>query len=289
MIAGARGLLGTPTTAAFRRDGGAEVLAVDLPEMDITDAAAVSGCMEAFGPDLVINCAAYTQVDACEQNEGLASKVNGVGAGIMAKAAADHGARMIHISTDYVFEGDARTPYREDHPTGRAEKLSAYGRSKLLGEQLVRENHPGALIVRTAWLYGPNGPGFPNAILRRAQEDGKLRVVNDQRGSPTYAPDLAEALRQLGRLDVGGIMHVTNSGECTWYEFAGEIVWLAGLDVPVQPVTTAEFPRPAKRPAYSVLDNRRFVETVGRPLRPWQEAIREFITKGTCRGGMGPG
>jgi dTDP-4-dehydrorhamnose reductase len=279
VITGARGLLGTPTTAAFGREPGIEVLAVDLPELDITDEQMVSERFGEFRPDLVVNCAAYTQVDACEENEEPAGRVNGVGAGIVAKAAAECRARMIHISTDYVFEGDARSPYQEDHPTGRPEKLSAYGRSKLLGEQLVRKHHRGALIVRTAWMYGPNGMGFPDAILRRARQDGKLRVVNDQRGSPTYAPDLAGALHALGRLDVGGVMHVTNGGECTWYEFACEIVRLAGLDVPVQPVTTAEFPRPAKRPAYSVLSNGRYIEAAGRPLRPWQEAIKEFITK----------
>jgi dTDP-4-dehydrorhamnose reductase len=279
LIVGAKGLLGTPTLAAFGRDPGVEVLGADLPELDITDERSVGRLLGEFTPDLVVNCAAYTQVDACEQNEALACKVNGTAAGILAKAAADCRARMIHISTDYVFEGDAGRPYAEDHPTGRPEKLSAYGRSKLLGEQLVRQHHPGALIVRTAWLYGPNGLGFPNAILRRAREDGRLRVVNDQTGSPTYAPDLAEALHKLGRLDVGGFMHVTNSGQCTWYQFACEIVRLAGLDVPVQPVTSAEFPRPAKRPAFSVLDNRRFVQTVGEPLRPWQDAIREFMER----------
>jgi dTDP-4-dehydrorhamnose reductase len=279
IVTGARGLLGTPTTAAFRSEGGIEVLAVDLPELDITEERSVGQRFGGFRPDLVVNCAAYTQVDACEQNEELACKVNGVGAGIVAKAAADCGARMIHISTDYVFEGDARSPYQEDHPTGRPERLSAYGRSKLLGEQLVRKHHAGALIVRTAWMYGPDGAGFPNAILRRAREDGKLRVVNDQRGSPTFAPDLAEALHRLGRLDCTGVMHVTNSGQCTWYEFACEIVRLAGLDVPVQPVTTADFPRPAKRPAYSVLDNRRFVAATGQPLRPWQEAIEDFLNR----------
>jgi dTDP-4-dehydrorhamnose reductase len=279
LIVGAKGLLGTPTLAAFQRDAGVDVQGADLPELDITDERSVGRLFGEFTSDLVVNCAAYTQVDGCEQNEALACKVNGTGAGILAKAAAACRARMIHISTDYVFEGDASRPYPEDHPTGRPEKLSAYGRSKLLGEQLVRQHHPGALIVRTAWLYGPNGLGFPNAILRRAREDGRLRVVNDQTGSPTYAPDLAEALHKLGRLDVGGFMHVTNSGQCTWYQFACEIVRIAGLDVPVQPVTTAEFPRPAKRPTFSVLDNRRYVEVVGASLRPWQGAIREFMDR----------
>jgi len=279
LVTGARGLLGTPTTAMFRQDEGVEVLAVDLPELDITDESSVARQFKAFNPDLVINCAAYTQVDGCEQNEALARRVNGLGAGIVAVAAAVCGARMIHISTDYVFEGDAKSPYTEDQPPGRLGKLSAYGRSKLIGEQLVQLCHSESLIVRTAWLYGPDGPGFPAAILRKAREEGRLRVVNDQTGSPTYAPDLAAALYKLARLSVSGIVHVTNSGQCTWYEFAREIVRLTGLDVPVEPVTTAEFPRLAKRPAYSVLANRRFDEAVGSPLRHWREAAAEYVSR----------
>jgi dTDP-4-dehydrorhamnose reductase len=276
LVAGARGLLGAPTVSVFRRIG-AEVKAVDLPEMDITDQAQVARQFNDFKPDLVINCAAYTQVDACEQKEELARTVNGLGAGLVAEKAAACAARLIHISTDYVFEGDAARPYREDDPTGRPEKLSAYGRSKLLGEQLVRRHHPSALIVRTAWLYGPDGVCFPKAILQRARQDGRLRVVNDQTGSPTYAPDLAAALDQLARLGSSGVVHVTNSGACTWYEFACEIVRLTGLDVPVTPVATAEFPRPARRPAYSVLDNSVYIHTTGRPLRSWPEAVAEYV------------
>lgn len=279
LITGARGLLGTPTTALFRADEGVEVLAVDLPELDITDEPSLARRFREFGPDLVINCAAYTQVDACEQNEELARRVNGLGAGIVAVAAAFCEARLIHISTDYVFEGDAQSPYAEDHPAGRMERLSAYGRSKLIGEQLVQLCHDEALIVRTAWLYGPDGPGFPAAILRKAREEGRLRVVNDQIGSPTYAPDLAAALHTLARLPVGGIMHLTNSGRCSWHEFACEIVQLAGLDVPVEPVATAEFPRPANRPAYSVLDNGRYIAATGGPLRHWREAVTEYISR----------
>ncbi len=279
IVTGARGLLGSPTTALFRADAGAEVLAVDVPELDITDEPSVARRFREFGPDLVINCAAYTQVDACEQNEELARRVNGLGAGIVAVAAAFCEARLIHISTDYVFEGDAQSPYAEDHPAGRMDKLSAYGRSKFIGEQLVQLCHAEALIVRTAWLYGPDGPGFPAAILRKAREEGRLRVVSDQIGSPTYAPDLAAALYTLARLSVGGIMHVTNSGQCSWYELACEIVRLAGLDVPVEPVATAEFPRPAKRPAYSVLDNQRFIKVTGSPLRHWREAVAEYISR----------
>ena len=297
LVAGARGLLGTPTCRVFRSDPEVQVEAVDLPELDITDAYQVAAKCDAFRPEVVVNCAAYTAVDACEENEPLATRVNGDGAGFLAIAAEQCGARFIHISTDYVFEGDASEPYAEDDPPGRPERLSAYGRSKLLGEELVQAHHPAAVIVRTAWLYGPDGRGFPNAILRRAHEErhrlehrleagatragatlaGGLRVVNDQTGSPTYAPDLATALFELARRTVSGIFHVTNSGQCTWYEFAGELIRLAGLDVPITPVTTEEFPRPARRPAFSVLSNRRYVEAVGLPLRHWREAAGEYI------------
>lgn len=278
LIVGAKGLLGTPTVEAFGRDPEFRVEAVDLPELDITVAEQVRARFDAFEPDLVVNCAAYTAVDACEENEQTACRVNGVGAGVLAQAAAARNARMIHMSTDYVFAGGATIPYREDHPTGPPEKLNAYGRSKLLGEQQVRAKHPKAVIVRTAWLYGPHGPGFPSAIMGHAKKSGQLRVVDDQTGSPTYAPDLAAALCELGRLEVDGIIHVTNSGRCTWYEFALEILRLAGIDVPVTPVSTEAFPRPARRPSFSVLDCRRYAETVGRPLRPWREAVADYIT-----------
>ena len=279
MVIGAKGLLGTPISRLFRQQSGIAVDAVDLPELDITNVDQVEARIAAFKTDLVVNCAAYTAVDACETNEETARQVNGYGAGNVARAAARQGARMIHLSTDYVFEGDAQEPYREDQPPGRPERLSAYGRTKLLGEQEVRAHHPRAVIVRTAWLYGPDGLGFPNAILRRAREVGELRVVDDQTGSPTYAPDLAEAIVKLARLDVSGFFHVTNAGQCTWCGFAHEIIRLAGLDVPITPVASAEFPRPARRPAFSVLDDRRYVETVGERLRPWQEAIAEFIAR----------
>jgi len=277
IVIGSNGLLGTPTAARFAADADIDVLALDLPDIDITDADQVSARMDDFKPELVINCAAYTAVDACEENEETACRVNGIGAGIVARAAAARSARMIHISTDYVFEGDATVPYPEDHPTAPPEELSAYGRSKLLGEQEVRRLHAGALIVRTAWLYGPDGPGFPQAILRRAREVDELRVVDDQTGSPTYAPDLAAAMYKLAHLDIDGIVHVTNSGQCTWYDFACEILRLAAIDIPVTPVTTSKFPRPAKRPAYSVLDNRRYVAAVGGPLRSWREAVAEYV------------
>ena len=276
VIAGGRGLVGSPTAGAFRR-AGYDVRAMTHSEMDICDEAAVAKHLEYERPGLVVNCAAYTKVDDCEKNFELAMRVNGEGAGVLARQAARIGAAFVHLSTDYVFDGRGTRPYREDDVTASMEALSAYGRSKLAGERAVVAAHPSPLIIRTAWVYGPDGPGFPNAILRGAREKPRLKVVNDQTGSPTYAPDLAEAIVVLAGREATGFVNVTNAGTCTWFEFACEIVRLSGLSTPVDPCTTAEFPRPARRPAYSVLDNSRYASLAGRPLRHWREAIAEFI------------
>lgn len=275
-IAGGRGLVGSPTAKAFRH-AGYDVRALPHAEMDICDDAAVARRLDNERPGLVVNCAAYTKVDDCETHTDLAMRVNGEGAGILARQAARIGAAFIHLSTDYVFDGRGARPYREDDATAPPELLSAYGRSKLEGERAVIAAHPSPLIIRTAWVYGPDGPGFPNAILRGARERPRLKVVNDQTGSPTHAPDLAEAIVALAKRNATGFVHVTNSGICTWFEFAKEIVQQAGLSTPVDPCTTAEFPRPAQRPAYSVLDNSCYISLVGRPLRHWREAIGEFM------------
>lgn len=268
--------MGTPTAEAFRR-AGYDVAALAHADLDICDEAAVARRLGDERPGMVVNCAAYTKVDDCERNVDLAVQVNGEGAGTLARQAARMGAAFVHISTDYVFDGCGTRPYREDDATAPMEALSAYGRSKLAGEQTVVAMHPSPLIIRTAWVYGPDGPGFPNAILRAAREKPRLKVVDDQTGSPTYAPDLADAIVMLVKRSATGFVHVTNSGVCTWYEFAKEIVRLAGFSTPVDPCTTSEFPRPARRPAYSVLDNSKYVSLVGQPLRHWREAIAEFM------------
>lgn len=277
LITGANGLLGTPTAALFRAQSHVDVAALGRAELDITDEAEVGRHFIHFRPDLVINCAAFTKVDACEEQHELADRVNGHGAGIIAAAAAEYDARLIHISTDYVFDGRATRPYAEDHMTGPAETLCAYGRSKLLGEQLVRARHPSPMIVRTAWVYGEDGPCFPKTMVRLAQERPLLRVVSDQSGSPTYAKDLASALVRLAMQPEHGIFHVTNSEHCTWYEFACEIVRLSGFSARVEPIRTDEYPLPARRPAYSVLDNTRFCAITGKALRTWREAIAEYM------------
>ena len=278
LITGANGLLGTPTVAAFRAECHADVVGYGHHELNVTDAAHIQSRLAAFLPDLVINCAAYTRVDDCEAEEALANKVNGEGAGHVARAAAHCRARLIHLSTDYVFDGDATTPYTEDHPPGHPGALSAYGRSKLLGERLVQQGHPRAIIVRSAWLFGPRGPCFPRSILDQVHKGRSLHVVNDQFGSPTYAPDLARALVQLAHQDATGIFHVTNAGQCSWHEFAREILRLGRIDAAIQPVNSNAVPRPARRPAFSVLDNSRYEKATGAPLRPWRDALAEYMS-----------
>lgn len=279
VITGAGGLLATPTLSVFQAAEDMDAMGLSRSELDITDAAKLRECFSSLRPDVVINCAAYTRVDDCETNEAYAYRVNGDGAGNVARAAADCGAGLIHISTDYVFDGHATTPYAEDHPTGDPARLSAYGRSKLSGEKQVRQYHLDATIVRTAWLYGHEGPCFPKAILGRARTGEALRVVNDQIGAPTFASDLAEALLNLARCQGHGIFHVTNAGRCSWHEFACEIIRRSNLDVPIEPVATSAFPRPAKRPMFSVLDNRRYIELTGRAVRSWPAALADYLSR----------
>jgi dTDP-4-dehydrorhamnose reductase len=222
----------------------------------------------------VVNCAAFTAVDRCEQEEDLATAVNGTAVGHLAQACDRVGALLVQVSTDYVFPGSGSRPYREDDPVG---PTSAYGRSKLVGEEAARivERH---LIARTAWLCGRGGPNFVEAIRRQA-ESGRspIRVVADQHGSPTFCDDLADALLDLVARDARGVLHVAGSEATTWFGFACEIVRQLGAGVPVVPVTTAEFPRPAPRPAYSVLDTGRLQSVLGRALPPWRDALARYL------------
>ncbi len=278
LITGANGLLGRALSRRAAATDAFSIAALGRADLDITDEGAVQRALTAERPDWVINCAAFTRVDDCEAQKDDAIRVNGVGAGHIANAAAAAGARLVHISTDYVFDGRARQPIPHDAPTADPTELSAYGRSKLMGEQRVRAADARAVIVRTAWLYGHGGPCFPAAILRLARE-GKLRqVVNDQQGSPTYADDLADGILRLVRADACGTFHFANDGACTWYEFALEILRRARLDIAIKPCTTDEFPRPARRPAYSVLDLAHFEQLTGHRPRHWREALAAYFT-----------
>ncbi|HLI58211.1 MAG TPA: dTDP-4-dehydrorhamnose reductase [Solirubrobacteraceae bacterium] len=276
LITGAGGMLGLDLQAAART-AAHDTIALTRADLDITDAAAVRVAIADARPDVVIGCAAWTDVDGAETEPQAARAVNGDGAGHVAAAAAACGAWTIHVSSDYVFDGSKRSPYLE---SDRVSPLSEYGRSKLAGERAVAEQAPDAhTIVRTAWLFGAHGRCFPKTMLRLAGERDELAVVSDQVGSPTFTGHLAAALVGLAeqRERTLGIVHLAASGECSWCEFARAII-AAGpgaATTRVRPITTAEYPTPARRPAYSVLRSER-----GAPILPsWQDGLRSFITE----------
>jgi len=263
---------------AIQRVAPAAVWLVALRHADlaIDDASAVARAVARDRPDWIVNCAGYTQVDRAEAEPEAAQRVNGIGPANLARAARDTGARLLHISTDYVFDGRATLPYREEDPVG---PLNVYGRTKLAGEQSVRGILPDAhLIVRTQWLFGFGGPNFVGTILRLAHERSELKVVNDQHGRPTYAPDLAAALWKLIACDARGTVHCANEGVTTWFDLATAVVVGAGLRTMVLPCSTAEMPRPARRPLFSALDCTRYQSIVGSPLRPWQAALKQLTS-----------
>ena len=254
------------------------IIGVDIDTLDIADANAVmcfSKEHESDPFDLLINCAAMTNVDACESDPEAAMKGNAIGARNIAMMADAHGAKIVHISTDYVFSGNSEKPYAEwDVPA----PATAYGASKLLGEQYVRETCNRSFIIRTAWLYGKRGNNFVKTIYGLASKRDEISVVYDQIGNPTNACDLAYHILLLGATENYGLVHCTGNGICSWFEFAEEIVRLSGLTCKVNAVTTEEFPRPAPRPAYSAMDHITLRCTVGDSMRPWQEALAAYIT-----------
>ena len=275
LITGAAGQLGQALVQEAGRQGW-EAAATDAHNLDITDPQAVWGELSRRRPEVVINAAAATRVDDLESDPDGALRVNALGPRNLAVACRRLGVKLIHLSTDYVFDGTKPGPYVEWDKT---EPLSVYGRSKLLGEEWVRQQCPDHFIVRTAWLYGAPGPNFVTAILARGRSlgpDGELKVVQDQRGTPTSALALAPQLLALAATEAFGTYHATCQGETTWYEFARLILETAGITVRVTPCTTAEFRRPAPRPANSVLENR-LLQVAGLDLMPaWQAAYRQF-------------
>jgi dTDP-4-dehydrorhamnose reductase len=275
LITGAAGQLGQALVQEAGRQGW-EAVATDAHNLDITDPQAVWGDLSRRRPEVVINAAAATRVDDLESDPDGALRVNALGPRDLAVACRRLGIKLIHLSTDYVFDGTKPGPYVEWDRTG---PLSVYGRSKLLGEELVRQQCPDHFIVRTAWLYGVPGPNFVTAILGRGRHlgpDGELKVVHDQRGTPTSTLALAPQLLALAATEAFGTYHATCQGETTWYEFACLILKAAGITVRVNPCTTAEFPRPAPRPANSVLENR-LLQVAGLDRMPdWQAAYQQF-------------
>ncbi|MGN0611101.1 MAG: dTDP-4-dehydrorhamnose reductase [Ruminiclostridium sp.] len=285
LITGGKGQLGTELYKCFERGytelGAPDILkenntvrAIDVDELDITDIRAVSDLFSAEKYDAVINCAAYTNVNKCETERAAAYKVNALGARNLAICSEKIGAKLIHISTDYVFEGNSTKPYVE---WDICNPQSVYGSTKYLGEEYVKQFCSRYFIVRTAWLYGYYGNNFVKTMMRITKENGTAKVVNDQFGNPTNAADLAHHILKLVPTEEYGIYHGTGSGECTWFELTQKIVEFAGIDATVTPCTTEEYPTPAKRPAYSSLENMMFAVTVGDEFRNWQDALKCFL------------
>ncbi|KZL93701.1 dTDP-4-dehydrorhamnose reductase [Clostridium magnum] len=254
----------------------AKIIGTDSKKLDITNLGLVREYMDKVRPNIVINSAAYTNVDGCESNQNLAFKVNSLGARNLAIACEQIDAKFIHISTDYVFEGNGTIPYRE---YDIANPVSVYGKTKLLGENYVREFCSKYFIVRTAWLYGHNGNNFVKTIIKAAKEKGHLDVVDDQRGNPTNAEDLAFHILKLALTYEYGIYHCTGTGECTWYDFANTIVQYTNIDCTINPITSDKINRVAKRPAFSSLDNMMLRCTVGDKMRAWEQALKGFISE----------
>ena len=255
-----------------------EVFALDVDKLDITNLSQVKTVLKEINPDVVINCAAATNVDGCESNQDLAFKINAIGARNLAMVAEEIGAKLVQVSTDYVFSGVGEKPLSEYELTA---PYSVYGKTKLLGEDFVREFSSKYYIVRTAWLYGYVGHNFVYTMMRLGKEKESLSVVNDQIGNPTNANDLAYHILKLIETEEYGVYHCTGKGECSWYDFASEIMKLAGRDCKVNPCTSAEYkamyPNSAKRPEYSSLDNMMLRCTIGDEMRDWKDALKTFM------------
>lgn len=278
VITGGGGMLGHALAETLRTRG-LSPIALSRAECDVANDGDLTKLFDRK-PTLLLNCAAHTKVDVCEQEPAKAEAINGLAVGKMAELSSRLGTVLVHVSTDFVFDGSGKRPYRPDDPVN---PLSAYGRSKLLGEKAIQDSPPRDwLIVRTAWVYGRHGQNFPRTMVTAARAGKPLSVVCDQIGSPTYAPDLAEGILSLLDAHARGIWHVTNSGQTSWLEFAKATLSEFGLDPKVAPLTSEQWrqmrPNTAPRPAYSVLDITPFAQITGRTMRPWELALKDFRT-----------
>lgn len=271
VVTGAGGMLGRALTPCLEKRGH-EVIAVPKEDLDVTNYTEVVSNLQKTKPDLVIHSAAYTKVDQAESEPGLAYFINGYGTENLAVAAGDLNIPVLYVSSDYVFDGEQKQPYTTWDKT---RPLSIYGKSKLAGEEAIQRHLNRFYIVRTSWLYGPHGSNFVDTISRMAGERKQLRVVSDQVGTPTCTLTLAEVIADLIVTNRWGVYHATDEGVTNWWEFAVEIV--KGKDVEVVPIETKDFPRPATRPKYSVLDKTTLISTIGRELTPWQEALQRYL------------
>lgn len=271
LILGASGMLGVDLVKEFKNH---EITAWGSQDIDITDWEEVNAKITSLKPEVVINAAAYTAVDDCEKNRDLAMKVNGEGPGNLAKVCGAINAVLVHYSTDYIFNGQEKDGYKENYD--KISPLNVYGESKALGEKLIKENCQKYYILRIAWLYGKNGKNFVETIIKLSKIKPELKVIDDQHGNPTYTVDVAKRTKEiLEKIKPPfGVYHATNSGSCTWYEFTKEIFHLKNISTKVLPCSTDEYPRPAKRPVYSILLNTKL------PLmRPWQEALADYLNQ----------
>jgi dTDP-4-dehydrorhamnose reductase len=274
LVVGARGQLGRDLVTVFRKIG--DVRGVDLPEVDVTDASDVTDVVASTVPDLVVNAAAYTDVEAAEHHREAAFRVNELGARIVAEACDEAGVPVVYYSTDFVFDGSQDRPYEPEdpvHPSG------VYAESKAAGEHATSETNPRHFILRTAWLYGPSGNNFVEKILRAAVSKPVLTVVTDEVGSPTHTWDLALATRALRATEAYGTYHAVNAGACSRFEFAQEILRLAGCDTTVEPCSAAEYPANAPRPAYSVLSTEKLTAACGWMMRSWEDALAHYMER----------
>ena len=274
LITGANGLLGHELSSLLKDH---TLILLSHSQLDISDPESVNKQIDSSSPDIIINSAAYTQVDACETNYDLAFQSNAIGPKNLAIKCKQLGIPLIHISTDYVFEGNEK----KNSPLVENDKLgpkTVYGKTKLEGEKMVQENCEKYFILRTAWLYG-EGKNFVKTMLSLSKKNKELKVVNDQIGSPTYAKDLAKAIKEIieKKSDKYGIYHVTNKGEVSWYEFAKKIFEIKNIEIKVNPCTSEEFPRPAPRPHYSVLSNQKWIDAGFTPMRDYEEALNEYL------------
>jgi dTDP-4-dehydrorhamnose reductase len=275
LVLGHKGLLGSDLVEILR--GAHTVRGADVEDFDLTSATDCLRMIENFEPEVVINAAAYTDVDGCETNRDLCFAVNAEGVRNVALACKGKGIKIVHFTTDYVFDGTKKTPYVEEDVYC---PISVYGRSKLMGDQYLMDYSDSFLLIRTAWIYGGKGRNFARTILEKARTEKILRIVDDQFGTPTYTVDLSNAVRLLVEGDHTGLFHVTNRGKTSWYEYALKILEYAGIsNVEVEPIKSGQLDRKAARPHYSVLSCQKFMEATGKTMRPWQIALREYISR----------
>ena len=273
LITGANGMLGSDLLNVLNSNKNNEIIATDLDTLNISKETAIEEIRKC-APELVINVAAYTDVDGCESNRNLAFEANSIGPKNLALACTKINAPLIHISTDYVFNGEKKEPYNEEDIPN---PINVYGQTKLKGETFIQETFDNYFILRTSWLYGIGGNNFVKTMLKLSKSNDEISVVDDQIGSPTFTHDLAIAISNLIESDNYGIYHLTNSGNCSWFEFAKNIFEIANIDIVLNPVTTDEFPRAAQRPKNSVLNNQKWKNHGFKPLRNYKKALSDFM------------